>query len=680
MTTLTDEELGTVTNGDVSTEDKVYRGTFEGRLVGTATSAKQLETPFRLELQGDVAGNVDISGKQGVILQTKVSHATEADRAEYAGNTALAANANYADLANLANFAVESGKAEEAEHSKESNHAKESDHSLTADRANIADKALLSDRATIADRAYKADSAIKDNKGNVIDETYAVDKDLLHKDEYLTNAIIQGLATGKGTINETTLTITIDKIASGDLTIFEFAPFPTTEADRDTTKIYVSQANKHFYIFNTKTSKWENLFDTYSVAINNLATKLNADLKSTKTELQNSINSNKTATDKSISGLETNLKLLIQNNKDYAEGMYVKKTGDETIEGVKEFKGTVKAHNFIEFHDNKSGIGGGVATFLGGYRVADLWGQPGGADSVSLVHLRIKDYQSDDNLAYLQMAGNNQTKQGSITFNNKNLVRSVNDTNADINGNVTITSVANATKATQDNAGNVITNTYVKKTGDETISGVKTFTGTINTNGFIGFKSTQEGVGGGFANYINNNKVCDVWGQPYGADKISFIHLRIKDYNTDDTLAYLVIGGNHQTKQGSIKFNDKNLVRSVNGVNADINGNAQLGLGVYLVQSWVSGVSWYRVWSDGWCEQGSRSDVSYGNHNVITLLKAFKNTNYNVVLTKHDNNDDNQIMHAFLQNTFNTSNFIVNCEGANFKSAITWRACGYVTL
>lgn len=148
------------------------------------------------------------------------------------------------------------------------------------------------------------------------------------------------------------------------------------------------------------------------------------------------------------------------------------------------------------------------------------------------------------------------------------------------NDTITIDSngVLTATKATQDSAGNVIANTYVKKTGDETISGVKTFTGTINANGFIGFNSTRDGTGSGFANYLNNNRVCDVWGQPRaGVDaNTSYIHLRVIDYGTDDNLAYLQISGNNQTKQGSITFNDKNLVRSVNGVNADVNGNVKL--------------------------------------------------------------------------------------------------------
>lgn len=323
MTTLTDEELGTVTNGDVSTDDKVYRGTFEGRLVGTATTAKQLEVPFKLELQGDVAGNVDISGKQGVILQTTVSHATEADRAEYAGKTALATNANYADLANLANFAVESGKAKQAEHADEAEHAKETDHALKSDTADLAKEATLATRAINADKADLATKAIKDDKDHIISETYAIDTEVVHKSEYLTNAIVKGLASGTGTIKDTTLTITIDKLANEGLNLFEFVDFPTVEGDRDTTKIYISQEKKQFYIYNTVTQGWENVFDTFNQALQDIATKHNTDvqtlldtIKSTKEELQQSIDTNRAEVDKTISDTDTALRLVIQNTKE----------------------------------------------------------------------------------------------------------------------------------------------------------------------------------------------------------------------------------------------------------------------------------------------------------------------------------------------------------------------------
>ena len=323
MTTLTDEELGTVTNDNVSTDDKVYRGTFEGRLVGTATTAKQLEVPFKLELQGDVAGNVDISGKQGVILQTTVSHATEADRAEYAGKTALATNANYADLANLANYAVESGKAKQAEYADEAKHAKETDHALKSDTADLATEATLATRAINADKAVLATNAIKDDKNNIISETYAIDTEVIHKSEYLTNAIVKGLATGVGTIEDTTLTITIDKLANEGLNLFEFKDFPTVEEDRDTTKIYISQEKKQFYIYNTVALKWENVFDTFNQALQDIATKHDTDvqtlldtIKSTKEELQQSIATNRAEVDKTISDTDTALRLVIQNTKE----------------------------------------------------------------------------------------------------------------------------------------------------------------------------------------------------------------------------------------------------------------------------------------------------------------------------------------------------------------------------
>ena len=323
MTTLTDEELGTVTNDDVSTDDKVYRGIFEGRLVGTATTAKQLEVPFKLELQGDVSGNVDISGKQGVILQTTVSHATEADRAEYAGKTTLATNANYADLANLANFAVESGKAKQAEHADEAEHAKETDHALNSDTADLATEATLATRAINADKADLATNAIKDDKDNIISETYAIDTEVVHKSEYLTNAIVKGLATGVGTIEDTTLTITIDKLANEGLNLFEFVDFPTVEEDRDTTKIYISQEKKQFYIYNTVTLEWENVFDTFNQALQDIATKHDTDvqtlldtIKSTKEELQQSIDTNRAEVDKTISDADTALRLVIQNTKE----------------------------------------------------------------------------------------------------------------------------------------------------------------------------------------------------------------------------------------------------------------------------------------------------------------------------------------------------------------------------
>lgn len=93
------------------------------------------------------------------------------------------------------------------------------------------------------------------------------------------------------------------------------------------------------------------------------------------------------------------------------------------------------------------------------------------------------DYQKG---AYLRLDGKDSSKGGSFTiatgngtnniefsgktsgeliWNGKNIVRSVNGTVADAAGNVAITSVESATKATQDGTGKVIADTYLPKSG-----------------------------------------------------------------------------------------------------------------------------------------------------------------------------------------------------------------------
>lgn len=43
----------------------------------------------------------------------------------------------------------------------------------------------------------------------------------------------------------------------------------------------------------------------------------------------------------------------------------------------------------------------------------------------------------------------------------------------------------------------------------------------------------------------------------------------------------------------------------------------------YVIETWRSGTNWYRVWSDGWIEQGG-----HGTGGTCTFNKSFSNTNY----------------------------------------------------
>ena len=57
-----------------------------------------------------------------------------------------------------------------------------------------------------------------------------------------------------------------------------------------------------------------------------------------------------------------------------------------------------------------------------------------------------------------------------------------------------------------------------------------------------------------------------------------------------------------------------------------------------VTQNYVNGTSWYRVWSDGWKEQGGQyrtTTTQRQTWGVITFLKPFSNTNYNVQAVPH---------------------------------------------
>ena len=50
---------------------------------------------------------------------------------------------------------------------------------------------------------------------------------------------------------------------------------------------------------------------------------------------------------------------------------------------------------------------------------------------------------------------------------------------------------------------------------------------------------------------------------------------------------------------------------------------------ITVVETYQNGTSWYRIWSDGWCEQGGFTNS--GNNSVtVTLLEPFANTNYKI--------------------------------------------------
>lgn len=89
-----------------------------------------------------------------------------------------------------------------------------------------------------------------------------------------------------------------------------------------------------------------------------------------------------------------------------------------------------------------------------------------------------------------------------------------------------------------------------------------------------------------------------------------------------------------------------------------------------VIETYVNGTSWYRVWSDGWCEQGGQTAA--GTSITVTLLKPFKNLNYNVSLTCVNKTASDQNWTC----SSKTANAFVYSNSESFSA--DWRACGYI--
>lgn len=105
-------------------------------------------------------------------------------------------------------------------------------------------------------------------------------------------------------------------------------------------------------------------------------------------------------------------------------------------------------------------------------------------------------------------------------------------------------------------------------------------------------------------------------------------------------------------------------------------GNANLAICHVVLEKYVNGTSWYRVWSDGWIEQGGRVSISQDTQTTVTLLKAFSNTNYTALISAcrsgtQTGGDGNFTVEYVSTSQFKWSN------GDDFGGTGIWYACGY---
>ena len=98
-----------------------------------------------------------------------------------------------------------------------------------------------------------------------------------------------------------------------------------------------------------------------------------------------------------------------------------------------------------------------------------------------------------------------------------------------------------------------------------------------------------------------------------------------------------------------------------------------------VVETYSNGAFWYRLWSDGWCEQGGETAIP-SNQTKVYLNTPFLNTNYTLALGGNDP-DDNVYVIASAWYTKAADGFVV-VSGLNnnfYAFTLDWYACGYVS-
>ena len=135
------------------------------------------------------------------------------------------------------------------------------------------------------------------------------------------------------------------------------------------------------------------------------------------------------------------------------------------------------------------------------------------------------------------------------------------------------------------------------------------------------------------------------------------------------------------TGNGSLYFYVGETVQNANLINA---GRIEEKLSdcitrndckAYIVETYINGTSWYRIWSDKWCEQGGY--LGSGS-SVVTFLKPFKDTNYSAMISGADTNYN--IVYITTDRTTTSMTAVAKqANGSTFTNSNKfWEVKGYI--
>ena len=101
----------------------------------------------------------------------------------------------------------------------------------------------------------------------------------------------------------------------------------------------------------------------------------------------------------------------------------------------------------------------------------------------------------------------------------------------------------------------------------------------------------------------------------------------------------------------------------------------------YIIETWSEGTEWYRVWSDGWIEQGGTTGLITSSDGytatTIQFKKSFINTNYTFTSCANKYSSQNGLGIAYPPFIFTKNNNSVIIGKYSWTDGLDWYACGY---
>lgn len=191
---------------------------------------------------------------------------------------------------------------------------------------------------------------------------------------------------------------------------------------------------------------------------------------------------------------------------------------------------------------------------------------------------------------------------------------------------------------------------------------------------------------------VTDNVTGEYWVQAGGSN---FVGRLLKTWWKYDLVNNYIVGGNGEIARSAMvgefsissgkitSFKPYNTFHAVdyNEANNKANRDFSNVTKPYVKQSYINGTSWYRVWSDGWIEQGGRGYAHDSQTHTVTFLKTFANANYTLevqmlMLGTAGNISDNTIITAMTANSYAVTGSNVGPAGG-WECTTSWYACGF---